>query len=336
VSRAKSHAAGASEPHAAAAARDALARGNAVDAVLTGVLVAAAESPSVFLGPMQLLVGGGGAGLRAVDGRTLQPGRGIPRPRGFLAGERVPSAAFVAVPGLPAAVATCVASLGATAQRRIVGPAVDHAQVRSVERAQALQAFATRGAAALVDPAIAGELLAAAGRAAHGLLTMEDLGSVRPAIASSEDRTIESGAVWTVPWRTEDAVDASTTHVVAAIDARGMAAVACYEVGAGGLDIPALGLRAPAFAAPVMRGARRVSPGTPRPASAPIALRAGRGVAEFSAGLAEQEDADVVLARLIEAVLAAGATAASIRASAPGRVVAVLRAGEGASVLASS
>jgi hypothetical protein len=59
-------------------------------------------------------------------------------------------------------------------------------------------------------------------------------------------------------------------------------------------------------------------------------------VAEFSVGLAEQEDADVALARLVEAVLSVEATAASIRASAPGRVVAVLRAGEGASVLSSS
>ena len=43
-------AAGASVPCVARAARDALSRGNAVDAVVAGVLVAAAESPSVLLG----------------------------------------------------------------------------------------------------------------------------------------------------------------------------------------------------------------------------------------------------------------------------------------------
>jgi len=336
VSAAKGHAAGASEPHAAAAARDALVRGNAVDAVLTGVLVSAAQSPSVFLGPLQLLVGGAGAGLRAVDGRVLQPGRGIPRPRGFLAGELVPSAAFVAVPGLPAAVATCVASLGATAQQRVVGPAVEHARTLSVERAQVLEAFASRGAAALVDQAVSGELLAVAGRAAHGLLTLEDLGSVRPAIASSDDRSVESETVWRVPWRSASAVDGTTTHVVAAVDARGMAAVACYEVRGGGLDIPALGLRAPAFAAPVMRGERRVGPGTPRVAMAPIALRASRGVADFAVGLAASEDAEGALAGFLEDFAAAGAIASAIRATTSGRLVAVVRTDEMATALFSA
>jgi gamma-glutamyltranspeptidase/glutathione hydrolase len=336
VSHAKGYAAGASEPHAAAAARDALVRGNAVDAVLTGVLVAAAQSPSVFLGPLQLLVGGAGAGLRAVDGRVLQPGRGIPRPRGFLAGEVVPSAAFVAVPGLPAAIATCVASLGATSQQRVVGPAVEHARALSAERADVLQAFAGRGAAALVDAAFSGELLAVAGRAAHGLLTLEDLGSVRPAIASSEDRSVASEAVWMIPWRSASAVDGSTTHVVAAVDARGMAAVACYEVRGGGLDVPALGLRAPAFAAPVMRGERRVAAGTPRAAAAPIALRAARGVAEFAVGLAASEDVDAALAGLVADFTAVGATAASIGAATTGRVVAVICADDRAAALFSA
>ncbi|MGA7118553.1 MAG: hypothetical protein WBY94_00575, partial [Polyangiaceae bacterium] len=80
----------ASESHVAQAARDGLSFGNAVDAVVAGVLVAAAESPSVFLGPFQMLVAGAGAGVRAIDGRVRQPGLGVPRPRGLLAGERVP------------------------------------------------------------------------------------------------------------------------------------------------------------------------------------------------------------------------------------------------------
>ncbi|MGH7438109.1 MAG: hypothetical protein ACRENE_20695, partial [Polyangiaceae bacterium] len=49
-------AATASDPFVAEAAREALGRGNAVDAVVTGVLLAAARSASVLLGPLQALV----------------------------------------------------------------------------------------------------------------------------------------------------------------------------------------------------------------------------------------------------------------------------------------
>src|SRR5579862_1370370 len=86
-------AATASDPVVAEAAREALSRGNAVDAVVTGVLVAAARSASVLLGPLQALVGGAGAGLLAVDGRVRQPGTGAPRPRGFVEGTPIPDAA---------------------------------------------------------------------------------------------------------------------------------------------------------------------------------------------------------------------------------------------------
>ena len=54
-------AAAASETHVALAAREALVRGNAVDAVVAGVLAAVAEAPGVFLGPLQVLIAGAGA-----------------------------------------------------------------------------------------------------------------------------------------------------------------------------------------------------------------------------------------------------------------------------------
>src|SRR5580658_713944 len=88
----------ASESHVLDAARAALVRGHAVDAVVAGVFAAAARSPSVLLGPVQLLVGGAGTGLHAVDGRVQQPGKGLPRPRGFAPGEDVPRAARAGVP----------------------------------------------------------------------------------------------------------------------------------------------------------------------------------------------------------------------------------------------
>src|SRR5581483_10997081 len=88
--RSTQKAAAATDRYVAAAARDALAQGNAVDAVLTAVLVAAARSPAVFLGSLQVLVGGAGAGLLAIDGRVRQPGAGVPRPRGFVGDGAVP------------------------------------------------------------------------------------------------------------------------------------------------------------------------------------------------------------------------------------------------------
>jgi hypothetical protein len=338
-------AAGASEPHVAQAARDVLSHGargshgNAVDAVMAGVLMAAAGSAGVLLGPLQVLVGGRGVGLRAIDGRLRQPGLGVPRPRGFLAGEAIPAAARVAVPMLPAAAASAIASLGSATPRRVAGPALQHARACSEDRARLLEAFATRGASVFLDDAVAGELVAAAGRAARGLLTVEDLESVRPEIVSCDDRSLEPTGVWTVPWRslepTAPPAGARSTHVVAAADAQGLMAVACYEAPIDGLAIGPLGLVAPAFAVPVMRGERRTRPGEPCAAPAPIALRMLLGITDFAIGLAGAPDPEAALDRLISAVAAALATPAPLPASSNGVQVAVARVGEGVRVLAS-
>jgi hypothetical protein len=327
-------AAGASEPHVAQAARDELSQGNAVDAVVAGVLAAAAESPTVLLGPLQLIVGGAGAGLRAIDGRVRQPGLGVPRPRGLLAEEPVPSPARVGVPGLPAALALVLASLGSASPLRVAGPAVARAHTLSPERARFLEAFARRGPSALVEDAVVSELTAAAGRAAGGLLTRKDLASVRPAIAAYEERSLGPSGVMRVPWRGSEAHDASFTQVVAAADARGLVAIACYEAPVEGLALPALGLVAPAFATPVMRGETRVRPGEPRPAAGPIALRALRGIADLAVGLAEAADAEASLDVVLRALAGAPTTAAAVAAAPSGRPVAVLRARGGARAIA--
>jgi hypothetical protein len=291
-------AAAGSEVHAAEAAREVLARGNAVDAVIAGVLMAAAESPGVLLGPLQLLAGGAGAGLIAVDGRVRQPGLGAPRPRGFLAGEQVPDAARVGVPYLPAAAATAIASLGAGTMLRAAGPALALARSRSPERAVLLEAVARRGALALAEEVASGELRAVAGRAAHGLLTPEDLGEVLPAVTRCEERSLGPSGLLHVPWREANTLDAGNVHVVAAADARGLVAIACYEVPVDGLAVPALGLVAPRLAAPVLRGQPRIAPGAPRPAASPIALRARKGVVEVALGIALAADAEHALEAL--------------------------------------
>lgn len=328
-------AAGASENHAAQAATDVLAHGNALDAVVAGVLAAAAESAGVMLGPVQLLVGGPGAGLHAVDGRVRQPGMGVARPRGVVAGEAVPPPSRVGVPALPAALAVAHASLGSATLLRVARPAIERARVVAPERARVVEAFARRGAAAVTDEAIAFELTAVAGRAASGLLTREDLAGVRPGLAAWDERALGASGVLRVPWRGEGrGVGGSATHVVAAADGRGMVAVGCYEVPLDGVAVPALGLVAPFFAAPVRRGEPRVRPGEPRPAAAPIALRARRGLVDLALGIAQADDADAALDRVLAALDQAPTVAEALAASGGGRAIAVVRTREAALTVA--
>jgi hypothetical protein len=324
----------ASQSPVAQVARDALARGNAVDAVVAGILMAAAESSGVLLGPVQLLVGGAGAGLLALDGRVRQPGRGAARPRGFLEAEPVPESARVGVPALPAALATALASLGTVTLLRAAGPAIARARACSVERAGLIQAFARRGAPSLADHAVAAELLAAGGRAARGLLTEEDLVGVRPVVVRCHERTLGPSGVLTVPWRVAFG-DATNVQVVAAADGRGMLAIACYETREDGVAVPALGVVAPPTAAPVMRGHKRVSPGEPRPAAAPIALTARRGIVELAVGIAAAADAE----RSLDAVTGAlgqESTLAEALAEVRGCAVALARSRDSVRVLAST
>ncbi len=329
-------AAAGSESHVAQAAREVLARGNAVDAVVAGVLMAAAESPSVLLGPVQLLAGGAGAGLIAIDGRVRQPGLGAPRPRGFLATEPVPDAARVGVPFLPAALAIALASLGAGTLLRAAGPALARARSHAPERADLLEAIARRGAPALSEEGVAAELMAAAGRAARGLLTPEDLSGVLPAVTRCEERSLGPSGILAVPWREEGTVDASSTHVIAAADGRGLVAIACYEAPVEGVPVPALGLVAPRAAAPVLRGKVRVAPGSPHPTAAPIALRARRGVVELALGIAIAADADPSLDAMLGLLDSLPTFGEALASPHGGRAVAIVCTRDSARALASA
>jgi gamma-glutamyltranspeptidase/glutathione hydrolase len=327
-------AAAASETHVAHAARETLTGGaNAVDAVIAGVLAAAAASPGVFLGPLQVLIAGAGAGLIAADGRLRQPGLGGVRPRGALAGAAIPAPARVAVPALPATLAAVLASFGTSTLRKLATPAIKDARAAGAKnRASVLDAFSRRGAPALADEAHATALLAVAGRAAGGLLTIDDLGEVRPEIASVVESRLRPAGWLQAPWRAEG-LTASHVHVVAAADHKGLVCIACYESPEDGLPIPELGLIAPAAAEPVLRGLPRVRPGEPRPAAAPIALRVRKGLTDLAFGLAATVYPDLapLLAKLDELPLVSEALA-----GASGKPVAVVRTRETALVAASA
>jgi gamma-glutamyltranspeptidase/glutathione hydrolase len=298
-------AASASQAGVAEITADMLRGGNAVFAIAAGIFAAAAMHDGVLLGPVQILVGGAGAGLRAFDGRTQQPGRGAARPRGFVSRAEVPPAARVAVPALPAALATALAACGAGSLKAALGPALDLAPSLSEARARVLQRFARDGAAAIASKPIAEELIESAGRVAGGIVGHEDLTELRPEVASCTVETIGERRVATAPWRGQGG-ESSGTHVeiIAAADARGLIAIACYETPDEGVAIPELGLRAPFTAAPVMRGETRVRPGTPRPAASPIALSESEALVDLALGIAHHDAAEAAFAALLARAIA--------------------------------
>jgi hypothetical protein len=307
----------ASEGGVAEAAIATLGKGNAVDAVVAGVFAAAAAAPSVLFGPVQILFGGAGLGLRAVDGRVRQPGKGAPRPRGFTADQAVPPAARVGVPALPAALAAAIASSGAMTLAQVMAPAVAQA---SGPRKDLLRQIAQRGPAILATESVSGEIVAVCGRIAGGLVTRDDLEAVLPAIVPTQELALrgEVRRAAFIPWResaivtarqgslgatrTEASLAGAYTQVVAAVDHRGLVAVACYERRDDGVPIEPLGVVAPFTASPVLRGQTRVRPGTPVPAAAPIALvrTAEEAVLDMALAVAGDPDGEQALGRSLD------------------------------------
>jgi hypothetical protein len=326
----------ATDPIAAAAANELLARGNAVDAVVAGVLGAAGAHAGVLFGPVQILVGGAGMGLRAIDGRVRQPGKGAPRPRGVVPGDEIPRPAFAGVPALAAALAAAMAAFGKSTSAQVFGPAIAHAKRVMPERVPVLEGLARRGPSALAAARIADEVVAACGRIAGGIVTHEDLADVLPVTSACTVITLGERTVATVPWgagavRDPSAVACPSAHVrvVAAADVHGAVALACYEVPEDGVAIPALGLVVPPAATPVLRGTPRVAPGTPRPAAAPMSLGGRAGAIDMALGLAETDDAELALGDLLRAISVGTPVEIAAGALGRGKLAGVVRASNG-------
>lgn len=306
----KARGAASSTPEAEAAAEELLLKGNAVDAAVAGVFAACAASPGVLLGPVQILVGGGGSGLRAFDGRVRQPGVGAPRPRGYQKDEEIPDAARVGVPWLPATCAVALATAGVATFKQVINPAL--AIAKGSPRGEVLAKLAAHGPRALEERPLSGELLAIAGRPDGGLLTPDDLASPRPDVVTAARTKHGSKFVVELPWaRLEEgipaaparAVSVGTTRAIITVDRNGSFAVACWDEGIDGLPLDALQLRVPLFAEPVMRGQTRIRPGDPRPAAAPIALVASEAGPEVAFAAFGAGDAYDVLRGAITSLL---------------------------------
>jgi hypothetical protein len=269
---------GASDGAVRAAAEDAALSGaSALGAVLAGYFAAAGGSPGVLLGPLSLVLCGFGA-TRALDGRCRQPGLSAKRPRGFVDEAEVPMAARVAV---PASVAALMVATGYDKERRLaamVKVGVVAAKANGApRRAEFLQHIARVGAGLFSEAAVRRLLLHAAGPSQGGLLSSADFAAV-PEVDTLAVRTpLGDGFLLCPAWATTTV--SPQTEFIGAIDARGGAAMLCYERATEGLTIAEWDLLAPACAVPVMRGVTRVRAGVPLVAPAPIAIELdARGV----------------------------------------------------------
>lgn len=316
---------------------DVLGKGNAVDAVVAGVFAAAALSPAVLLGPVQLLVGGAGAGFLAVDGRVRQPGIGAPRPRGFVTADEIPDAARVGVSWLTTAMSVAMATMGSQTWHAVVAPSV--ALAKGSARQAVLARIQQKGPRAFEDQALGGELVAQFGRPNGGLLTMEDLQAAQPEVQKASRLTRGELGIFTLPWtRLEEQRPAAPAHeldvararVVAAVDRNATFALACWDEAADGRYVEELGLRAPFFAEPVRRGETRVKPGDVRPAAAPMAM-VGTAAPEIAFAAFGAGDAFDVLGQAIESYV----RDRTIDAHGEARLVALAHANATASVLRS-
>ena len=328
-------------PEVEQATSDVLGKGNAIDAVVAGVFAAAALSPSVLLGPVQLLVGGAGAGFLAIDGRVRQPGIGAPRPRGFQTAEEIPDAARIGAPWLTTAMSVAIATMGSQTWHAVVAPSV--ALAKGSERQKVLARIQQKGPRAFEDNALGGELVAVFGRPNGGLLTPEDLTSPNPEVQKATRLPRGELGIFTLPWAHIEAhrpaeprhghdpqLEVARTRVVAAVDRNATFALACWDEPADGRYVEELGLRAPFYAEPVRRGETRIKPGDVRPGAAPIAM-IGAAAPEIAFAAYGASDAYAVLGQAIESYVATRA----IEAHGESRLIALAHGNATASVLRS-
>ena len=210
----------------------------------------------------------------------------------------------MAVPHLPATLTSVLAASGGASLMQVMSPALDLAKGNAPLRRATLEKIARRGSRAIVDDSIADELLAAGGRLAGGVLTMDDLENARPELASAHreaagGRTPGHRSVIADRKGMSGERDASHVRIVTAVDGRGLVVVACYESYAEGVEIQGLELLAPPIAVPVMRGERRIPPATALIAAAPIAFSESEAFLDIVLGVAHAIDGESRLEELV-------------------------------------
>lgn len=269
------------------------AGGDALGAVVTGFFAAAGDSPGVLFGAVGLIVAQVGMGVRAFDGRQRQPGLGQRRARGLAPGDVVPTAARVAVPGGITALLVALRYARNSSLTKILAPGIALAKKAGCERrAEALDAIARLGPAALASPAISRPLIHLAGPSEGGAIGLSDLEFIpeldQPARAEGRRRTppwaderLEAAHVPDADWQDE----ALRQHGLCVNDASGGLAALCYDNALSGLRVDALELVLPLGAIPVRRGLPRIVPGRFLPAPSPLSIELGDGDVPFSTSI---------------------------------------------------
>lgn len=265
---AKPYSFAASDPVASEAMEAALlGGGSALHAALAGYFAAAGERPGVILSPMALLLSGYGA-RRAFDGRLRQPGIGMKRPRGFVAGEPVPDAARVGIPCGSVAAFVALAYDTSSPLGQLTRYGVNAAKRAGAERrGELLQLLGRLGASAFSDPHVHKPIVHAAGATEQGAVTHDDFARIpdvdAKCIETATNSEHPSALTLSLPWGSPADDPAITHETLCVIDARGSAVGLAYYGLDQGLEIDAWQVRAPLFAAPVMRGVTRLPPGNP-------------------------------------------------------------------------
>jgi gamma-glutamyltranspeptidase/glutathione hydrolase len=271
---------------AEAASAVAAAGGGAVDAVIAGFLAAAGDCPSALLAPAVALVAGFGAGGRVFDGRPAQPGRGAPRPRGFVEEREIPPAAYVAVPRSIPMLVLLSGYRGKASLSELARAGVAAAERNGFkQRARFLRHVAATGVLALRSPDVQTALLAAAGPMAGGTLSMEDLEGATPTESEAEATALAGDTTVIVPPFPE--THSGYVECVVACDGRGVLAALSFGLDPNPVLVPELEVGLPSGAVPVRRGVTRVAPGTVLAAAHPIAIATQPGGFAAAIGLAD-------------------------------------------------
>ncbi|MFP6686619.1 MAG: hypothetical protein VB934_18000 [Polyangiaceae bacterium] len=276
---------GASAPAAAEAALKCSASGgNAIDCTLAGFFAAAGATAGVLLAPLAAIVGGVGMRARCIDGRAIQGGSNLPRPRGFRDEDEIPDAAHVAVSrSLPAL--ALLQAYGASRTLLALSKFGERAAKGSPQRAAFIAHIGRRGVATFRSEAISSALLGVAGQGQGGLLSETDLLDARPGDDPLSFQPVADGieVVTAAVLRGESTLPARPAQVIVAADPQGRVCALSYLPALSGLPVEELGVSLPRDGEPVRRGTPRITPGTPRPAHFPLAMLRRREDGWFAA-----------------------------------------------------
>ena len=265
---------GASSPAAAEAALKCSASGgNAIDCAVAGFFAAAGARAGVLLAPLAAIVGGVGMRARCLDGRAVQGGSHLPRPRGFRDDDKIPAAAHVAVSrSLPTL--ALLQAYGASRTLLALSKFGERAAKGSPKRAAFIAHIGRRGVASFRSEAISRALLGVAGQGQGGLLSKEDLLDARPGDDTLSFQPVAEGleVVTAAALRGEESLPTRPAQVIVAADSHGRVCGLAYLPALRGLPVEELGVSLPRDGEPVRRSTPRITPGTPRPAHFPLAM----------------------------------------------------------------